>query len=198
MKEAKNMEWTDGVGKALSTLGSVISKQEKARHDKGEDYFSDPMLYVQDLNTGTSVLLVPDDNEGGKTKGRGYRRCSSVRQRIPNKVPPKLQMSVLLDMVVGMLVPKEEDRMGPLGEAAYNRIASAMVEAQSAENWLKENGKHTSRVNEIIEKLQDMTWTERSGDTLLNMRALKMEEAVMSEKEILEAAGRPLQTEVTE
>jgi len=198
MKEAKNMEWTDGVGKALSTLGSVISKQEKARHDKGEDYFSDPMLYVQDLNTGTSVLLVPDDNEGGKTKGRGYRRCSSVRQRIPNKVPPKLQMSVLLDMVVGMLVPKEEDRMGPLGEAAYSRIASAMVEAQSAENWLKENGKHVSRVNEIIEKLQDMTWTERSGDTLLNMRALKMEEAVMSEKEILEAAGRPLQTEVTE
>tara|TARA_R100001198_G_C5202077_1_gene190695 strand:- start:35 stop:631 length:597 start_codon:yes stop_codon:yes gene_type:complete len=198
MKEAKNMEWTDGVGKALSTLGSAISKQEKARHDKEEDYFSDPMLYVQDLNTGTSVLLVTDDNEGGKTKGRGYRRCSSVRQRIPNKVPPKLQMSVLLDMVVGMLVPKEEDRMGPLGEAAYNRIASAMVEAQSAENWLKENGKHASRVNEIIEKLQDMTWTERSGDTLLNMRALKMEEAVMSEREILEAVGRPLQKEVTE
>ena len=69
MKEAKNMEWTDGVGKALSTLGSVISKQEKTRHDKREDYFSDPMLYVQDLNTGTSVLLVPDDNEGDKTEG---------------------------------------------------------------------------------------------------------------------------------
>tara|TARA_B100000676_G_C17670651_1_gene626199 strand:+ start:75 stop:671 length:597 start_codon:yes stop_codon:yes gene_type:complete len=198
MKEAKNMEWTDGVGKALSTLGSVISKQEKARHDKGEDYFSDPMLYVQDLNTGTSVLLVPDDNEGGKTKGRGYRRCSSVRQRIGTKVPPKLQVTVLLDMVVGMLVPKEEDRMGPLGEAAYNRIANAMIEAQSAENWLKENGKHASKVNEIIEKLQDMTWTERSGDTLLNMKALKMEEAVMNEKEILEAVGRPLQKEVTQ
>jgi hypothetical protein len=198
MKETKNMEWTDGVGKALSTLGSVISKQEKARHDKGEDYFSDPMLYVQDLNTGTSVLLVPDDNEGGKTKGRGYRRCSSVRQRIPNKVPPKLQMSVLLDMVVGMLVPKEGDRMGPLGEAAYNRIANAMVEAQSAENWLKENGKHASRVNEIIEKLQDMTWTERSGDTLLNMRAIQMEEAVMSEKKILETVGRPTQMEALE
>ena len=198
MKEAKNMEWTDGVGKALSTLGSVISKQEKARHDKREDYFSDPMLYVQDLNTGTSVLLVPDDNEGGKTKGRGYRRCSSVRQRIGTKFPPKLQVTVLLDMIVGMLVPKEEDRMGPLGEAAYNRIAGAMIEAQSAENWLKENGKHASKVNEIIEKLQDMTWTERSGDTLLNMKALKMEEAVMNEKEILEAVGRPLQKEVTQ
>ena len=43
-----------------------------------------------------------------------------------------------------------------------------------------------------------MTWTERSGDTLLNMKALKMEEAVMNEKEILEAVGRPLQKEVTQ
>lgn len=170
-----NDEWTDGSGKALSKIASILTKKEKAIHDNDEEYFSNPRLYIQDMNTGASVIITTDkDNVGGKTQGHGYRKCSSVRQRVPHKVSPKLQMSVLLDMIVGMLVPNEEDRIGPLGIAAYNRIAEAVMNAQNADDWMKNNGKNITHVKDIIERLSDMTWTERSGDSLLNVKIIPL------------------------
>jgi len=172
--------WTDGAGKALSKVASMLTKEEKDRHRNDEEYFSNPRMYVQDLNTGASVIVTTDgDNTGGKTQGHGYRKCSSVRQRIPHKVSPKLQMSVLLDMIVGILVPNEEDRIGPLGVAAYNRIAKAVIDAQNADDWMRDNGKNISQVKEIIERVSDMTWTERSGDSLLNVKIIPLNNADM-------------------
>tara|TARA_R110002012_G_scaffold85141_10_gene212425 strand:- start:281 stop:868 length:588 start_codon:yes stop_codon:yes gene_type:complete len=185
MKEKGEMNmdekiWTDGSGKALSKVASMLTKKENERHSKEDEYYSDPRLYVQDLNTGSAIMVVPEEHEGGKTHGRGYRKCKSVRQRIPHKVSPKLQIAVLLDMLVTQLVPKGEDRLSPLAEAAYRRIAQAMLEAQEANDWLKENAKHSSKVNEVIEKIQDMTWVERKGDSLLKVDIVTLDEAVMN------------------
>lgn len=171
----EGMNWTDGSGKALSALAKAMTSIERESHSKESEYYSDPMLYVKDLNTGSAVMLVPSSNESGKTHGRGYRKCSMVRQRIPHKVPPKLQIAVLLDMLVGMLVPKGEDVTGPLGKAAYKRIAQAMVKAQNADSWLKNNAKHSASVQEVMGQLLDMTWSERAGDSLLNMVALPLD-----------------------
>ena len=175
-----NEEWTDGSGKALSKVASMLTKEENQRHTKDDDYFSDPRLYVQDLNTGAALMITPETHEGGKTQGRGYRKCKSVRQRMPNKVSPKLQVSVLLDMLVAQLVPKGEDRVGPLAEAAYRRIVDAMLEAQQADDWLKQNAKHSKKVNEMIERLQEMTWVERKGDSLIKVDIVKLDEAKMT------------------
>ena len=176
-KDIEGMNWTDGSGKALSNLAKAMTSMEREKHSKESEYYSDPMLFVKDLNTGSSVMLVPSSDDTGKTHGRGYRRCSMVRQRIPNKVPPKLQIAVLLDMLVGMLVPKGEDVTGPLGKAAYRRIAEAMVKAQNADSWLKNNAKHAASVQEVMGQLLEMTWTERAGDSLLNMIALPLDGA---------------------
>ena len=55
-----------------------------------------------------------------------------------------------------------------------------MLEAQEANDWLKENAKHSSKVNEVIEKIQDMTWVERKGDSLLKVDIVTLDEAVMN------------------
>jgi|TARA_R100000084_G_scaffold102408_3_gene57997 ribosomal protein S16 len=179
MIRMEEKDWTDGSGKALSKVASVLNKQESAKQDKDKEYFSNPRLYIQDLNTGAAMMVIPEEHEGGKTKGYGYRKCRPVMQRVAHKVPPKLQQAVLLDMLVGMLVPKDEDRVGPLAEAAYKRIGEAMIEAQQADDWLKEKAKHSDKVNEVIEKIQDMTWTERKGDTLLKVDIIPLDSAKM-------------------
>jgi hypothetical protein len=55
-----------------------------------------------------------------------------------------------------------------------------MLEAQEANDWLKENAKHSSKVNEVIERIQDMTWVERKGDSLLKVDIVTLDEAVMN------------------
>ena len=78
------------------------------------------------------------------------------------------------NIVWDKLVPNEEDRIGPLGIAAYNRIAEAVMNAQNADDWMKNNGKNITHVKDIIERLSDMTWTERSGDSLLNVKIIPL------------------------
>ena len=128
MKRATEMEWTDGAGKVLAALGSTLTKAEKAAHHADDTYATDPMLMVTDLLTGANVLVQTEAHTGGRTQGNGYKKEAAYEQRIPMKVPMNLQRNILLDMVVSMLVPKEEDRIGPLGKAAYERIAKAIKE----------------------------------------------------------------------
>ena len=183
MKQAAELPWTDGAGKVLSKLAAVIHKQEMARADRDGDTFSDPMLMVQDLTTGTTILLQTESHEGGKTDGHGYRRCSDVRQRIPHKVPPGLQVGILLDMLVRMIVPSDApaDQVGPLAQAAYERIADAMLEAQEqaissdkelAAHWKEKYAKHKEAVGSVVQAIKDMTWSTRAGDTLCKVEAV--------------------------
>jgi len=183
MKQAGELEWTDGTAKALQTLAKEVDKQERARADPEDDTFANPMLLVQDMETGSAVVLKTEPHEGGKTQGSGYRRCPDVRQRIPHKVPPGLTTGVLLDMLVRMLVPADtpDDKAGPLAKAAYKRIADAMVEAHElaistdkelAKHWKETYANHKKAVTEIITALKDMTWTTRKGDRLLAMEAI--------------------------
>lgn len=171
-------EFSDGCGKALKKLGALLEKAENDRREPDEDYFADPNLCVIDLTTGETIIISPADNHGGKTQGRGYRKCAQVEQRIPHRVPPSLQMAVVLDMLVPML--SGGNRVGPLAQAAYDRIAQAMVEAQQTDDWLKENGKHVKAVKEILSKIQDMTWTTRKGDSLLNVEFISIEGAELN------------------
>jgi len=197
MKQAAELPWTDGAGKALSKLAAVIHKQEMARADREGDTFSDPSLLVQDLNTGTTILLQPQWHEGGKTDGHGYRRCPDVRQRIPHKVPPGLQVGILLDMLVRMIVPSDAppEQVGPLAQAAYERIAEAMLEAQEkaintdkelAAHWKNHYAKHKEAVEVVVKSIKDMTWSTRAGDTLVKMEAVPMEMAIMDVSALLE------------
>lgn len=183
MKQASELEWTDGAAKALQVLAKEIDKQERARANPEADTFADPFLLVQDMNTGAGVVLRTEPHEGGKTQGSGYRRCPDVRQRIPHKVPPGLQVGVLLDMLVRMIVPADAppEQVGPLAEAAYKRIAEAMIEAQEqaistdkelAAHWKAEYAKHKEAVSAVVESIKDMTWTTRRGDRLLCMEAI--------------------------
>ena len=190
MKQAAELPWTDGAGKALSKLAAVIHKQEMARADREGDTFSDPQLLVQDLLTGTTILLNTEPHTGGKTDGHGYRRCSDVRQRIPHKVPPGLQVGVLLDMLVKMIVPADApaEQVGPLAKAAYDRIAEAMLEAQEqaistdkelAKHWKEQYAKHKEAVESVVQAIKDMTWSTRAGDTLVKVEAVPMEMAIL-------------------
>jgi len=197
MKQAAELPWTDGAGKVLSKLAAVIHKQEMTRADRDSDSFSDPLLVVQDLRTGTTVMLATKPHEGGKTHGHGYRRCPDVEQRIPHKVPPGLQMGVLIDMLVRMMVPKDapDDEVGPLVEAAINRIAEAMEEAREqtintdkelATHWKERYAKHKPAVEAAISRLKDMTLSTRAGDTLVQVEGIPIEMALMDASVLLE------------
>lgn len=181
------MNFTDGSGKALKKLGALLDRHESDRHGQDEDYFSDPNMCVIDLNTGETILIQPSGNEGGKTKGRGYRKCRSVEQRIPHRVPPSLQMAVVLDMLVPML--SNGNQVGPLAQAAYDRIATAMVDAQQSDDWLKQNGRHVKEVKQMLEQIQNMTWTTRKGDSLLNVDFNVVENAQLDLNAIKELEG---------
>lgn len=188
MKRATEMEWTDGVGKVLSTLGSLLTKQEKAVHHADEAYTSDPMLMVTDLQTGANVLLQTEEHTGGRTQGNGYKKEAGYEQKIPMKVPMNLQRNILLDMVVCMLVPKEDDRVGPLGKAVYERIANAIKEGHEksistdkdlAEYWKGRYGNHSSLVEQIVADINDMTVTKMTGKSFCKMEAIPIEQAVI-------------------
>ena len=188
MEQTKEMEWTDGAGDSLIKLGRAIKKVEKNRHDINEEYFADGQYLVMDMETGSAVILQTKPHEGGKTQGHGSRRCKMVTQRIPHKVPTSLKVGVLLDMLVTMLA--KGDETGPLAEAAYNRIVDAMIEGQEksistdkelALHWKKRYARHGEKVNEMIEKINEMTWTERAGDALTCMEAIPLTNAVWNE-----------------
>ena len=188
MEQTKEMEWTDGAGDSLIKLGREIKKVEKTRHDINEEYFGDGQYIVMDMETGSAVILQTKPHEGGKTQGHGFRRCKMVTQRIPHKVPTSLKVGVLLDMLVAMLA--KGDETGPLAEAAYQRIVNAMLEAQEksistdkelAVHWKKRYAKHKEKVDEMIEKINEMTWTERAGDALTCIEAIPLTNAVWNE-----------------
>ena len=188
MEQTKEMEWTDGAGDALIKLGREIKKVEKTRHDINEEYFGDGQYIVMDIETGSAVMLQTKPHEGGKTKGHGFRRCKMVRQRIPQKVPTSLKVGVLLDMLVAMLA--KGDETGPLAEAAYQRIVNAMLEAQEksistdkelAAHWKRRYAKHKKKVDEMIEKINEMTWTERAGDAITCIEAIPLTNAILNE-----------------
>ena len=186
MKEAADMDWTDGTGKVLATLGGILSKAEKESHDAKEVYTSNPSLMVIDLETGATVMLETEPHDGGRTQGQGYKKEAAYDQRIPMKVPMSLQRNILLDMIVSMLVPKESERMGPLGKAAYERIAQAMkdglehsisADGDLAKYWKERYANHADLVTELSEKINDMTLTTVTGKALCKMRAVPITEA---------------------
>ena len=97
-----------------------------------------------------------------------------------------LQRNILLDMIVSMLVPKESERMGPLGKAAYERIAQAMkdglehsisADGDLAKYWKERYANHADLVTELSEKINDMTLTTVTGKALCKMRAVPITEA---------------------
>ena len=198
MKEANNVEWTDGAGKVLSTLGALLSKAEKASNPDDVTYTSDPRLMVMDLETGATVMVQTEPHTGGRTQGHGYRKEAGWEQRIPMKVPLTLQRNILLDMIVGMLVPEGSDEAGPLGKAAYTRIAEALKEGLEnnintdedlAKYWKKKYAKHAKLVDEISAQINDMTKTKMTGAMLCKMQATAVTEAKLDPDEVQSILG---------
>ena len=189
MKQVHEMEWTDGVGKALATLGAEITKAEKTRHADDEEYFSDPSLMVMDMDTGSTVMIQTEPHTGGRTKGRGYRKEAGWEQTIPMKVPLTLQRNILLDMLVGMLVPKGSDEAGPLGKAAYARIAEALKEGLEmsistdkdlAKHWKDKYAKHAKLVDEISAQINELTLTKMTGRQQIRVEAVPVTNAILN------------------
>jgi hypothetical protein len=183
MKEAADMDWTDGSGKVLATLGGILSRAEKEKHDAAEVYTSNPSLMVIDLETGATALLETEPHEGGRTQGQGYKKEAAYQQRIPMKVPLSLQRNILLDMIVSMLVPEGSEEIGPLGKAAYKRIAGALKEGLEksistdtdlATYWKERYANHAQLVTELSEQINDMTITTVTGKALCKMRAIPL------------------------
>ena len=189
MKQVEEMEWTDGTGKALATLGAAITKQEKEIRDDSEEYFSDPEIMVMDMLTGSTVMIQTEPHTGGRTHGRGYKREKSWKQRIPMKVPLTLQRNILLDMVVGMLVPEDSDEVGALGKAAYTRIAEALKEGMEmsistdkdlAKHWKDKYAKHAKLGTQVSEQINDMTITKMSGRQQIRVQAVPVTNAILN------------------
>jgi len=189
MKQIKEMRWTDGVGKALASLGAAITSAEKERHTDDEEYFSDPQIMVMDILTGATVMVQTEPHVGGRTHGRGYKREKSWNQRLPMKVPMSLQRNILLDMIVGMLVPEGSTEVGVLGKAAYSRIAQAMKEGLEmsistdkdlATHWKDKYAKHASLVTEVSNQINDMTITRMSGRQQIKVEAIPITNAILN------------------
>ena len=180
------MEWTDGVAKALRKLATEIDKVEKGRHEPTEDYYSDPRVYVMDMDTGAAVLIETDTQEGGKTHGRGYRRCPEVSQRISAKFPQKKVMSRLLSMAIRNFVPGDTD------PAYYSVVVNKAIDdialmLADDSQWNIEDEKHAPALNKAIGKLMDMTLSTRAGDTLINVIITPIETAMMDTSAIMES-----------
>ena len=176
MKQAAEMIWTDGSGKALSALGSQLSKREKTLHDKHEDYYANPQLMVVDMLTGSTVILQTEPHEGGKTHGNGYRRCSAVKQRIARKLPAKRIMRRLLRMAIRNFVPKDADAdvTSPVVKKALKDIALIMTD-----DTVEDDGKYDAALDKAIGEILGHTMSTRAGDTLLKMEAIPLSTAFM-------------------
>ena len=180
------MEWTDGVAKALRKLATEIDKAEKGRHNSTEDYYSDPHVYVMDMDTGAAVLIETDTQvEGGKTHGRGYRRCPEVSQRMASKFPQKKVMSRLLSMAIRNFVPEDTD------PAYYSVVVNKAIDdialmLADDSQWNMADEKHAPALNKAISKLMDMTLSTRAGDTLINVSITPVETAMMDTSAIMQ------------
>lgn len=176
MKQVSEMEWTDGTAKALRALASQIEQREKSMHDKHEDYYSDPQIMVSDVLTGSTVMMVTEPHKGGKTKGRGYRRCPAVTQRITRKLPAKRIMRRLLRMSIRNFVPKDanEDEISPVVDKALKDIAAFI-----ADDTIEDDPKYEEALNKAVAKIVGLTESERAGDTLLKMQAIPLSTAYM-------------------
>lgn len=179
------MEWTDGVAKALRKLATEIDKVEKGRHEPTEDYYSDPRVYVMDMDTGAAVLIETEEHEGGKTHGRGYRRCPQVSQRIAAKMPQKKVMGRLLSMCIRNFVPEDTD------PAIYSRVVNKAIDdiaemLADDSKWTVEDDKFSAALDSAIKSLMDLTLSTRAGDTLLNVSITPIETAMMDTSAIME------------
>jgi len=184
MKQAAEMEWTAGTGKTLSKLGAVLHKAELTL-EPDVDIESNPALLVQDLNTGSSVVMMTEPHEGGKTHGNGYRRCKDVRQRIPASLPTKKVIGRLARMAVRNFVPTDAE------PEEYSRIVRAAISDIAAEladesKWSVEDDKYGQAITAAINDVLDLTWSVRKGDTLLKMEAYPLDMAVMDTEQVKE------------
>ena len=172
----KEEEWSDGVAKALRFLANQIDKQEKARHNPEEDYFADPHLMVVDFNTGSSVVIQTLPHEGGKTKGRGYRRCAQVTQRIPSKMPQKKIIRRLLKLAIRNFVPANAcpSEYSVVVRKAIEDIAKILITDEE-----EDDGRHEAALQAALSDLLDMTISTRAGDTLLKVETIPITHAVM-------------------
>lgn len=170
MKEEINeREWTDGVGKTLKTIGAMIEKRERAAHDADDDYVSDPQILIKDLKTGSELLVVTGDTEGGKTHGHGYRKCKSVVQTVPSKLPTKKIIGRLMSLVIRNFVPKDapSDEYSTMVKNAIEEVAKSLADD---EQWDDKVDDHGPAVSKAISDLLEHTTTRRAGDSLLNVK----------------------------
>jgi hypothetical protein len=198
-EQAKQMAWTQGAGKALKALGDALMKQEYNDADASSETRTDPRLMVVDLNSGSTITLNTTPHSGGKTDGSGYVRYPDYEQSNPNRVPPTLQVSVLLNKMAGMLD-------GRLMESALNDIAEAMKEAnelrlsndkETYKHWLDEHSSYPTMLKQALERIRSMTVKPQKGDTLISMQAIPHMVATASVSEI-EAIVAPFVMEILE
>lgn len=198
-EQAKQMEWTQGAGKVLKALGEALMKQEYNEADKSTETRTDPRIMVVDLHTGSTITLKTTPHSGGKTDGSGYVRYPDYEQSNPNRVPPTLQVSVLLNKMAGMLG-------GRLAESALKEIVEAMEEAnklrlsndkETYKHWLAEHSAYPEQLKSALERIRSMTVKPQKGDTLIEMQAIPHMVATASVSEI-EAIVAPFVMEILE
>ena len=184
MKQASEMEWTDGTAKSLKVLASAIEKQEKGRHTSDEDYYSNPELMVMDMLTGSTVMLQTEPHTGGKTHGNGYRRCSAVTQRIPAKMKTKKMIGRLLKMSIRnfVLVDASSDEYSVVVAKAIKDIAAMLTDDST---WSVEDDKYADALQAAISDLMELTTSVRAGDSLLKVEAIPMSTAHMDVSKIV-------------
>lgn len=168
-EEILNEEWTDGVGKALKVVGGIVERKERETHQHDDTYVSDPEILIMDLRTGASLLLVTEEHEGGKTHGHGYRKCKSVMQNIPSKLPTKKVIGRLVSMIVKNFVPTNAppEQYSVLVSKAIADIAAELADESK---WNASTDKHAVAVNKAISDLLSHTMSRRAGDSLLKMK----------------------------
>ena len=181
----EEVEWSDGVAKALRFLANQVDKQEKKRHSPEEDYFADPHVMVMDMTTGSAVVLQTQAHEGGKTKGRGYRRCSSVTQRIPSKLPQKKIIRRLLKLAIRNFVPADASptEYSVVVKKAIDDIAKLLVTDEE-----EDDGRHEAALQAALSDLLDMTVSTRAGDTLLKVDVIPITHTHMDVSELVDEA----------
>ncbi len=170
-EEISEREWTDGVGKALKTIGSMIEKKERMSHDADEDYVSDPRILIKDLVTGSELLVIPGTSEGGKTRGHGYRKCKSVTQTVASKLPTKKIIGRLMSLVIRNFVPKDApaEQYSVMVQNAIEEVAKSIADDEQWDDNVEDYG---PAVSKAISDLLEHTTTRRAGDSLLNMRVV--------------------------
>tara|TARA_A100001515_G_scaffold17225_1_gene12413 strand:- start:2216 stop:2794 length:579 start_codon:yes stop_codon:yes gene_type:complete len=184
MKQAVEMEWTAGTGKTLSKLGAALHKSE-LEQEPDADIESNPALLVQDLNTGSSIVMMTEPHEGGKTHGNGYRRCRDVRQRVPAALPTKKVIGRLARMAVRNFVPADTDpeQYSIIVQRAIEDIAAELADESV---WSAEDDKFGQAIVAAVNDVLDLTWRVRKGDTLLKMEAYPLDVAVMDTEQVKE------------